>query len=74
MTIEAGSFMHVQHVGLGPTGKDFQVQAVDEAVAQQLLAALGMKVRSKEEMESVLGVLQTYGKENVSLLVLPLLF
>ncbi len=66
--------MHVQHVGLGPTGKDFQVQAVDEAVAQQLLAALGMKVRSKEEMESVLGVLQTYGKENVSLLVLPLLF
>ncbi len=66
--------MHVQHVGLGPTGKDFQVQAVDEAVAQQHLAALGMKVRSKEEMESVLGVLQTYGKENVSLLVLPLLF
>ncbi|VDD81524.1 unnamed protein product [Mesocestoides corti] len=58
-------FKHVQHVGLDSNGEELKIQARDEEVAAQLLALLGIKVESKEDMNIVYNVIQSHGSNEV---------
>ncbi len=56
-------FSHVQHIGVDGSG--FQLGASNRALGKQLLDALGLNARSKEELEAALAVIDEYGTSKV---------
>lgn len=63
--IIVNDFKHTKHVGFSENN-EFKISAENEELANELIAALHLKINNKGEMQDVMSVIDQFGADQVS--------